>query len=114
MPKDATESQAAAANRTSGERRLHPRRPEEWPAFIRDQYADVVASGFTENLSDGGLRLVCKDRGRIPTEEILSVKICLLDRSGAVVDEQKHDCRVIYVQSRDDGKLAIGLEFLDP
>jgi len=72
-----------------------------------------VALGFTENLSEGGLRLVCKDRGLLPTEDLLSVKICLLDRRGAVVSEHRHLCRVIYVQEQDHGRLAIGLQFLD-
>ena len=71
--------------------------------------------GFTENVSNGGVRLVCKDPGSLPTDEPLSVKISLLDGKGAVVGEEKHPCRIAYVQKRQDGKLALGIQFLpDP
>jgi hypothetical protein len=113
MSTDDRQAAAAPVPAVQRERRKYPRRREEWPASVRDMFDELVALGFTENLSEGGLRLVCRGRTRVPTEEPLSVKICLLNRHGAVVSEYDHACRIVYVQDREDGKIAIGLQFLD-
>ncbi len=83
------------------------------PTALRNSAADLVTMGFTENISQGGFRLVCRKCGSLPVRETLSARISLVNEQGVVVTEHKHTCRVVYVQKREDGKLAVGLEFID-
>jgi hypothetical protein len=78
----------------------------EATARITLRAGDFVASGWTLNLSRGGVRVVLEDPVELGAEYVITIGPEGDDRT------QTHRARVVWLQDEADGQIA-GIQFLD-
>ena len=94
-------------------RRRFRRRAVRYRVAVRDAFARVAATGYTENISDGGLLLICKNHQYVPRKGKLFVAVMDAEAEAGTNSVQRYACQIIHVANRENDELALGVQFVD-
>jgi len=106
-------SRAEIPKQDGSERREHKRYVADYVIVVRDGLSRIAAMGRAENISRGGLLLVCAHHEYVPRKGRLFVELHVPNEHGKGTRVERHSCRIAHVVQRDSGELALGVMFVD-